>query len=123
MTFGTDAGAAIEPDYDFESASNAQYIVVEVNKSEIAENSMIRLTMDVQFEDIANSAFLHSISNDADNDISNPQRKKSGYLITIKLPMAENWRQYGKRLKVKISADTDIPSPPTKNESLPISLP
>jgi len=123
LSFGTDAKAATEAEYDFESPYNNQYVVVDVDKSDITENSVIRLTMDVQFENHGNSAFLNGIPDELNPNSTRTQQENSGYLIIIKLPIAENWRQNGKRLKVKISADTDFPNRPPYNTNLPISRP
>ena len=116
MTFGSDAGGAIESEYDFDTPSKNHYFVVNVDKSEITDNSVIRLKMNVQFDDNGYSELLNTMSEVLEAKLSNTEAEKSGYLITIKLPIAKNWRQYGKRLKVRITADTDLPNQPNKQE-------
>lgn len=124
VTIGSDAGGAIEKEYDFEARNDNEYIVVNVDKTEITDSSVLRLTIDVLFDDDKDdSVFSNSKADNPIKAFSELQQEKSGYLITLKLPIAKKWRQNGKRLKIKISADTAIPNLPSYENELPLSQP
>lgn len=113
MSLGTDAGEALPSQDSLIIPSNDQYIVIEVDRSTMTKDSLIRLKLDVQFDDSGGIVPLDMIPENISPNLDQPLKEKSGYLITIKLPISETWRQNGKSLKVKLSADTVLSDQPT----------
>lgn len=114
MTLGTDAGEALQSNDSLILPSNNQIIIIEVDRSTITKDSLIRLKLDVQFEESGGIVPRELMPEDLRQNLESPlEEEKSGYLITIKLPIAETWREKGKSLKIKISADTVLSDQPT----------
>ena len=114
-TVVADAGGAITTEKNLVIPIEDEYISVDVDRSEMSNTSVIRLTLDIQFDDAENSVLLESMTKSLDPalDSAQKEREKAGYLITLKLPIAESWRQNGKKLKIKITASTENPEAAT----------
>lgn len=110
-----DAGGAITTEKNLVIPSDNEYISIDVDRSELSNTSVIRLTLDIQFDDAENSALLDSMTKSLDPalDLTQKEHEKAGYFITLKLPISERWRQNGKKLKIKISANTENPESAT----------
>lgn len=108
---------ATSPNNNSSNINEQNALSLKVDRSTIHEDSVIRLTLDVQF-DLGNSkendsTLLNSLSEALHGEIETVERQASGYKITVKLPIAEEWRKHGDRLKITIFADTEDGTKPS----------